>query len=148
MYRIISRATEIPRERERAKIVYLGEQNSGKIVLVHKYQILGRNKDGAKPFSVISSDRTRRSGHKLKFQLNLRRNVLTVMVIKRSIILSPKGCELSVFGVKIQKVALSNVLQAGVWDKAISRGTAQPQLFWESALGMEKVLQNSEGVTS
>lgn len=65
------------------------------------------------------------------------------MVIKHWIILPPKVCELYVFGGKIQNMALSNVLQAGVWDKAISRGTVQPQLFRESDLGMEKVLQNS-----
>lgn len=67
------------------------------------------------------------------------------MVIKNWIILPPKGCELHVHGVKIQNVALSNVLQTGVWDEAISRGTVQRQLFWESGLGMEKVLQNSSG---
>ena len=90
MYRIISRASEIPGERERAKIVYPGEQNSGKTVLIRKCMIIGRNKDGARLFSVISS------GQKLKLQLNLRRNVVTVMVIKHWIILTQKGCELSV----------------------------------------------------
>jgi len=55
----------------------------GDLINAHKY-LKGRcQKNGAKLFSVVPSDRTRGNGHKLKhkkFHLNMRKNFLTLRV--------------------------------------------------------------------
>lgn len=51
-----------------------------------KYLMEGNKEDGARILSVVSCDRTRSSGHKLKFKkfyLNIGRNFLNVKVVKQ-----------------------------------------------------------------
>ena len=57
--------------------------------LINAYKYLERRcqEDGARPFSVVPSDRTRGKGHKLKhgkFHLNTTKNFFTLKVVKHS----------------------------------------------------------------
>jgi len=57
----------------------------GDLINAYKYLKGGCQKDGAKLFSVVPSDRTRDNGHKLKnrkFHLNMKKNFFTLKVTK------------------------------------------------------------------
>jgi len=73
-------------EAERGGPVQPGEkQAQGNLIPVYKYPTGGNEDKGARLFSVVSSDKTRGSGHKPKhgrFLLNITKHFFTVRVIK------------------------------------------------------------------
>ena len=85
----------------------------GDLINAYKYLQGGSQEDGAKLFSVVPSDRTRGSGHKLKqrkFQLNMRKNFFTLRVkqhwprLSREVVESPS---LEIFRTCLDKVLCS-----------------------------------------
>jgi len=85
----------------------------GDLVSACKYLKGGCQEDGAKIFSVVPSNRTRRRGHKLKhkkFQLNMRKNFFPLRVMEhwnrlpREVVDSPS---LEIFKTRLDKVLCS-----------------------------------------
>jgi len=85
----------------------------GDLVNAYKYLKGGCQEDGAKLFSVVPSDRTRGNGHTVKqrkFQLNLRKNFITLRVtehcnrLPRGVVESPS---LDIFKTCLDKVLCS-----------------------------------------
>jgi len=84
----------------------------GDLINDYKYLQGGCQEDGAKLFSVVPSDRTRRNGHKLrdrKFRLNMRKNFFPLRVpepwprLPRKVVESP----LEIFQTRLDKVLCS-----------------------------------------
>ena len=85
----------------------------GDLINAYKYLKGGRQKDGAKLFSVVPHDRTRGNRHKWKhrnFRLNMRKNVFPLRVMEhwnrlpREVVESPS---LEIFKTRLDKVLCS-----------------------------------------
>jgi len=85
----------------------------GDLVNAYKYLQGGCQKNGARLFSVVPSDRTRGNGHKLNFHLNTRKNFFTLRVMEpwnrlpRGVVDSPS--------LEIFKTCLDKVLGSLLW---------------------------------
>jgi len=99
----------------------------GDLINAYKYQKGGCQEDGARPFSVVPSDRTRGKGHKpkqRKFQPNTRKNFFPLRVrepwnrLPREVVDSPS---LEIFKTRLEKVLCSllwvTLLRQGGWTR-------------------------------
>ena len=106
----------------------------------------GCQEDGAKLFSVVSSDRTRGNGHKLKqkkLQLKMRKNFFTLRVtepwhrLPREVVESPS---LEIFQTRLDAVLCSLLWVTLLWQGlgwVTHRGPFQPLLFCDSVIPAE-----------
>ena len=85
----------------------------GDLIYIYKYLQGGGQEDGARLFSVVSSDRTRGKGHELKhrkFRLNMRKNFFPLRVtehwnrLPKEVVESPS---LEIFKTRLDKVLCS-----------------------------------------
>jgi len=108
----------------------------------YEYLQGGCQEDGARPIPVVPSDRTRGNEHKLKqrkFQLNMRKNFLTLGVMEHWPRL-PRGAvdspSLEIFKTHLDKVLCSllwvTLLQQGGLDWVTHRGHFQTLAFCDS----------------
>ena len=95
----------------------------GDLCNIYKYLMIGSKEDGARRFSVVSSDRTRGNGHKRKhrmFPLNIRKHFLTVRVSEPRNRLPREAVESS--SLEIFKSCLDRVLGNWLYVTLLEQG--------------------------
>ena len=114
------------------------------LINAYKYLKGGCQEDGAKPFSVVPSDRTRGNGFKLrhrKFRLNMRKNFFPLRVtepwprLPGEVVQSPS--------LEIFKIRLDKVLCSLLW--VTHRGPFQPLTFCDSVIPYLKMSKANDG---